>query len=77
MVPEPDMLTATDNCREIPSVDFIEVSEPGGCPDEETLRRIWTAIDSCLNDTEHEQEVEDVDHAVQVSVPPRRMLTEL
>ncbi|MFV8343371.1 T9SS type A sorting domain-containing protein [Flavobacterium sp. XS2P39] len=40
--------TATDNC-ELKSLTFADVTTPGGCPQEYSVTRTWTATDACGN----------------------------
>ncbi|WP_157962314.1 HYR-like domain-containing protein, partial [Winogradskyella aurantiaca] len=53
-VPNPEDLTATDNCGEA-IVSFVEFSTPGSCEGEYLLERTWTAFDTCGNSTSHTQ----------------------
>ena len=53
--------TATDNCDPIPVVTYTEVETPGDCAAEKTVLRTWTAIDSCGNESNHEQTIHVVD----------------
>lgn len=53
-VPNPAILTATDNCGN-PTVVFTEVRTNGDCPYDYTLTRTWVATDSCDNETVHVQ----------------------
>lgn len=43
--------TATDNCAAAPEVTFSDVTVAGGCPQERTINRTWTATDGCGNST--------------------------
>ncbi|MGB1031210.1 MAG: hypothetical protein ACPGWM_01285, partial [Flavobacteriales bacterium] len=45
MIPDPVVVTASDNCGEV-IIDYSETSESGGCP---SFTRIWTATDQCGN----------------------------
>jgi HYR domain/Dockerin type I domain len=41
--------TATDNCDATPAITFSDVIIPGGCPQERTINRTWSATDDCGN----------------------------
>jgi hypothetical protein len=41
--------TATDNCDATPTVTFADVSIAGGCTQEGSIQRTWTAEDDCGN----------------------------
>jgi gliding motility-associated-like protein len=53
--PTPTDVTVTDNCDANPSLDFEETILPGGCPEQYSLVRTWTATDDCGNTTEASQ----------------------
>ncbi len=53
-IPEPAILTATDNCGEV-KVIFNEIVIDRQC--NTTLVRIWTVTDACGNTTEHRQRI--------------------
>ena len=59
-VPEPVILTATDNCQDV-EVIFEETETAGACPQTYTLTRVWTVTDDCGNETSHTQTVEVID----------------
>ena len=59
-VPEPVILTATDNCQDV-EVMFEETETAGTCPQTYTLTRGWTVTDDCGNETTHTQTVEVID----------------
>ena len=48
-IPDPPMVTATDNCDLNVIVDFSEMRTDGDCPYRYTLTRTWTATDACGN----------------------------
>lgn len=51
-IPNPDALTATDNCDDNPEVLFLgETVTPGLCPNKYILTRTWRATDACGNST--------------------------
>ncbi|MFN0013466.1 MAG: HYR domain-containing protein, partial [Saprospiraceae bacterium] len=54
-VPAVPVVTATDNCGEPLTVDFVEVNIPGTCHDRFRVRRTWTAEDDCGNSTQYTQ----------------------
>ncbi len=56
-VPEPMVLTATDNCDPNPAVTYSEVFREGVCPNTYSIIRIWTVTDACSNTTLHNQTV--------------------
>jgi hypothetical protein len=45
------MASATDNCDPAPVVTYSDVTAAGGCPQEYTITRTWTATDACGNGT--------------------------
>lgn len=49
--------TATDNCDATPTVTFSDVTVGGGCPQERTITRTWTATDDCGNSTACQQTI--------------------
>ena len=58
MVPEPAMVTATDNCAADLEVVFTETVIEGDCFPTYTLVRCWTATDACGNTAEACQTIE-------------------
>jgi len=60
-VPEPCVVTATDNCDESPSITLDTDMTPGNCPQEYTEVRTWTAEDECGNSDVVTQQVNVVD----------------
>jgi hypothetical protein len=77
-VPEPVILTATDNCSltDLVTIDFTEVRTDGDCPYNYTLTRTWVATDECGNETTHVQivTVQDTTKPVFVEDLPQDML---
>lgn len=69
-LPEPPVVTATDNCSE-PPVEFSETSEPGPYEGTAVITRTWTATDACGNQTTESQTivVEDTTAPVLSGVP--------
>ncbi len=51
VIPDPDVLTATDNCTDPQDVVFSETRVDGDCPEDFVLTRTWTATDDCGNAT--------------------------
>jgi len=71
-VPAAAVVTATDNCSDIPlGVVFKEVRTDGNCAGNYTLTRTWTATDECGNETTGTQiiTVTDVTGPVLAGVP--------
>ena len=68
-VPDPEVLTATDNCTADVEITFNEESTGTSC--DYTLMRTWIATDECGNETEHIQmiQVEDSTAPVLEGVP--------
>ena len=68
-VPEPVVLTATDNCQDV-EVMFEELEEAGDCPNEWTITRTWTVADDCGNANDHTQVLTVVDTtAPELTIP--------
>ncbi len=59
-IPDPPVVTATDNCA-TPVVVFEENIEPGSCVGQLTVTRTWTATDDCGNSTSQSQSITVVD----------------
>jgi gliding motility-associated-like protein len=57
IVPSAAVLSATDNCNGIVTIDFEEQTIPGTCPSNKTILRTWTATDICGNFETHSQEI--------------------
>jgi hypothetical protein len=53
-VPEPTVVTATDNCSD-PVVEMSESTEQGACEGQYVLTRTWTATDDCGNQSSQSQ----------------------
>jgi hypothetical protein len=51
---EPEFVTptVTDACDQEPTLDYQDVTTPGGCPQSYSVTRTWTAIDGCGNEAE-------------------------
>ena len=58
--PEVVMAMASDDCSEV-SITVLEMEEPGACPAEFILRRVFTATDACGNTASAEQHIQFVD----------------
>jgi hypothetical protein len=54
-LPEPDLLTATDQCDDAPQVEMVEVTSDDVCANDRTVTRTWTASDCAGNTTVHTQ----------------------
>jgi hypothetical protein len=52
---------ASDNCDTTPTVAYSDVVTPGGCPEEKSIARTWTATDDCGNQTSCVQTITVVD----------------
>jgi len=59
-IPDPPEVTASDNCS-VPTVDLVEVVEPGLGAGKATITRTWTATDDCGNATSQSQTLEVLD----------------
>ncbi|WP_306644043.1 HYR-like domain-containing protein [Sanyastnella coralliicola] len=64
-IPEPAMVTATDNCDDAPVVEMTETIT-GGCP--YNLIRTWTATDACGNQSIMTQTITVIDEEAPVLV---------
>ncbi|MDH4156072.1 MAG: T9SS type A sorting domain-containing protein, partial [candidate division Zixibacteria bacterium] len=62
-IPSPANVTATDNCDGSLSVTMNEVETPGGCPQEKTITRTWTAVDGVGNSASCMQVITIIDNA--------------
>ena len=60
---------ATDNCG-MPALGHINQIIPGSCPQEYTIRRIWTAVDACLHVTMDTQLIQIIDTVAPILVTP-------
>ena len=63
-VPEPDILTATDNCSSA-TVEVNDTRTDGNCPNNYVITRVYTATDECGNPNSHVQTI-----TVQDITPP-------
>jgi large repetitive protein len=61
VIPAPADVTATDNCDSAVMVEFSETMEAGDCPQEYTIFRTWSAIDTCENSVSYTQIINIVD----------------
>jgi len=59
-IPEPPVVSATDNCA-APPVIFEEQIEPGDCDGQATITRTWTATDDSGNPTSRSQVITVID----------------
>lgn len=60
-VPPPPMVTATDNCTEVPTVFPASSLIPGNCLNNYTIFRSWLAVDECGNSSTASQTVTVID----------------
>ncbi|MBK7342572.1 MAG: hypothetical protein IPJ06_05355 [Saprospiraceae bacterium] len=56
-IPQPAVVTATDNCDNSVQVTFVETKVDSTCPDSYTLNRVWTATDNCGNTVSGKQTI--------------------
>ena len=72
-IPSAASVTATDNCDTDVEVSLVETRVDGGCTDNYTLRREWTATDNCGNISVETQNitVEDTTCLLYTSPSPR------
>ena len=54
-VPQVPWQAATDNCGVPLDVDYVEILQPGTCPNQFSITRFWTAEDDCGNTTQRQQ----------------------
>ncbi len=45
------MATATDNCGDVPTISYADVTMGGSCPQNFSIMRTWMALDNCGNST--------------------------
>lgn len=60
-IPDPSLVTASDNCDSEVEITFEEVFEPGPCPNRYVLHRTWTATDECGNSIQATQDLTVLD----------------
>jgi large repetitive protein len=60
--PAPANVTATDNCDSSVIVVFNETQEAGDCPQEYTIFRTWSAVDTCENAVSYTQVITITDN---------------
>lgn len=60
-IPDPSLVTASDNCDAEVEITFDEVFEPGPCPNRYVLHRTWTATDECGNSIQATQDLTVLD----------------
>ena len=72
-IPEPEMLTASDDCSAV-NITYSEETLSGGCPN---ILRVWTATDACGNTTVLTQQVNvsDTESPVLTGIPPNTTAT--
>ena len=70
-IPDPPVVTATDNCSE-PTVELAEEVSPGEDAGKGLIHRTWTATDACGNQTSQTQTIIVIDTTAPtlVGVPP-------
>jgi gliding motility-associated-like protein len=64
-IPTASILTATDNCTLVVTVNFTEQNIPGTCPNNYNIIRTWVATDICGNSQTHSQQI-----TIQDTTPP-------
>ncbi len=67
-IPQPAVVTATDNCDNAPSVTMKQWKTSGSCENSYTLTRTWTASDACSNVDSASQVITVVDATNPVAV---------
>ncbi len=72
-IPEPEILTASDDCSAV-DITYSEETLAGGCPN---ILRTWTATDACGNTTVLTQQVNvsDTEPPVLTGIPPNTTAT--
>ena len=60
-VPAPAEPTASDNCDENVTIDYVETRTDGDCTDSYSLARVWTATDNCGNSSSQTQTITVID----------------
>jgi hypothetical protein len=65
-VPAAAELTAVDNCDNVVDIDFSEQIQPGSCPNDFILIRIWTATDGAGNSIQYTQTIQVTDNEAPV-----------
>jgi len=76
-VPNPPVVTATDNCAANPTVVYTEVRTNGNCASNYTLTRTWIATDNCSNSSTFVQtiNVQDTQAPVMSGLPALTQIT--
>ena len=64
-IPSASILTATDNCTSVVTVNFTEQNIQGTCPNNYSIIRTWVATDICGNSQTHTQQI-----TIQDTTPP-------
>jgi gliding motility-associated-like protein len=64
-IPSVPILTATDNCTSVVTVNFTEQNIQGTCPNNYSIIRTWAATDICGNSQTHTQQI-----TIQDTTPP-------
>jgi len=70
-IPEPPVVTATDNSGSSPTVEYKHTESTGDCPNTYTITRTWKATDDCGNTASASQKiyVQDTKPPVLIGVP--------
>lgn len=73
-VPNPVVLTATDNCDKDVLVEFSTSKVNGSCPQNYQIKNTWSATDNCNNNTKYTQTIQVMDRQsptldVSISIP--------
>jgi gliding motility-associated-like protein len=64
-IPSAAIVTATDNCNGLVTINFTEQNQPGTCPNNYSIIRTWVATDICGNSQTHTQQI-----TIQDTTPP-------
>jgi len=74
-VPAMISLTATDSCSGAITVQGVDVTTPGNCPNSYTIVRTWTFTDACGNSSSVSQNITVNDNVAPVAPTPPAAIT--